>query len=126
MKLFIADDSKMVCARIITFLSDVKSAEIVGTAYNTAEAIRGISQLQPDVVLIDFRLCGNCSIDVLRLVKQSQSSLRVIILTNYPLSHAPYEKKCIGAGADFLVDKSFDLERIKHLLDDLIQAPHVF
>ena len=113
-RVFIADDSLVVREHLVTMLDELPRIEIVGQAENVAEAINGIREFQPDVVILDIRMPGGSGIDVLQRVKQGEVTPIVIILTNYPYSG--YRQKCLQAGADFFLDKSTEFDQIPELL----------
>lgn len=119
MKVFIADDSEVVCERLTTILSDVPGVEIIGQAGCTAEAIDSIHQLHPDAVILDIRMPGGSGIEVLKGIKKDNSSLLVIMLTNYP--YPQYRKTCMTLGADFFFDKSTQFEEVVAVLRKSIQ-----
>ena len=113
-KVFIADDSLVVREHLVTMLDELPRIVTVGQAETVAEAINGILELRPDVVILDIRMPGGSGIDVLQRVKQAEVTPIVIILTNYPYSG--YRQKCLQAGADFFLDKSTEFDQIPELL----------
>ena len=119
MKLFIADDSKIVCDRLTEMLSEIKGVEIVGHAESAPEAIESIVRLKPDVVILDIRMPGGNGITVLEKIKQMPFSPWVIMLTNYP--YPQYRKKCMDAGAHRFLDKSAEFEKIPEILRELAE-----
>ncbi|MBI1881603.1 MAG: response regulator transcription factor [Chloroflexi bacterium] len=120
MEVFIADDSLVVREHLVTMLDELAGIEIVGQAENVAEAISGIRNLQPDVVILDIRMPDGSGIDVLQNIKQDRAAPMVIILTNYP--YPGYRQKCLDAGADFFLDKSSEFDQIPKLLERLKQG----
>ena len=118
-KVFIADDSLIVRQHLVTLLDELAGIEIVGQAETVAEAIKGIVELQPDVVILDIRMPGGSGIDVLQRVKQDEVTPIVIILTNYP--YPGYRRKCLQAGADFFLDKSTEFDQIPKLFEQFKQ-----
>jgi DNA-binding NarL/FixJ family response regulator len=114
-KVFIADDSLIVREHLVTMLDELAGVEIVGQAENVAEAIRGIQNLQPDVVILDIRMPDGSGIDVLQNIKQDKVAPMVIILTNYP--YPGYRQRCLNAGADFFLDKSTEFDQIPKLFE---------
>lgn len=118
-KVFITDDSLIVREHLVTLLDELAGVEIVGQAGSVAEAISGIRNLQPDVVILDIRLPDGSGIDVLQNVKQDQPAPVVIILTNYP--YPGYRKRCLSAGADFFLDKSTEFDQLPRLFEQLKQ-----
>ena len=114
-KVFIADDSRIVREHLVTMLDELAEIEIVGQAENVAEAINAIRKLQPDVVILDIRMPGGNGIDVLKTIKQDEVAPIVIILTNYP--YPAYRQKCLQVGADFFLDKSTEFDQIPALFE---------
>jgi DNA-binding NarL/FixJ family response regulator len=96
-------------------LDELAGIEIVGEAESVAEAIKGILEFQPDVVILDIRMPGGSGIDVLQTIKQSEPAPMVIILTNYP--YPAYRQKCLQDGADFFLDKSTEFDQIPELFE---------
>jgi DNA-binding NarL/FixJ family response regulator len=114
-KVFIADDSLVVREHLVTMLDELPRIVIVGQAENVAEAINGILELRPDIVILDIRMPGGSGIDVLQTIKQDQPAPVVIVLTNYP--YPAYRQKCLQAGADFFLDKSTEFDQIPGLFE---------
>ena len=112
---FIADDSLIVREHLVTMLEELAGIEIVGQAENVAEAISAIRILKPDAVILDIRMPGGSGIDVLQNIKQDDSAVLVIVLTNYP--YPVYRQKCLQAGADFFLDKSTEFDQIPELFE---------
>jgi DNA-binding NarL/FixJ family response regulator len=117
MKVFIADDSKVLCERLIEMLSDVPGIEIIGHAQDVAESLAAIKKLNPDIVILDIRMPGGSGMDVLQALKQGKQAPMVIMLTNYP--YPQYRKKCLGLGADYFFDKSTEFEKVTELFKQL-------
>lgn len=123
MRLFIVDDSSLICERIRAVVSDIKGFEIVGEAVEQSEAIQSINKTNPDVVILDIRLPKGNGIEVLRELKNKDHAPVVIILTNYP--YPQYRTKCNAIGADYFFDKSTEFGRIKEVLRQLITSSRV-
>jgi len=122
MKVFIADDSEVVCERLTALLSELPGIEIIGQAQNVPESIESIRALHPDIVILDIRMPGGSGIDVLEHIKKTNAAPVVIILTNYP--YPQYRKKCMALGAEYFFDKSTEFEKVTEVLETLIQNPH--
>ena len=120
MKVFIVDDSKIVCERLSEMLSELPEIEIIGQAHKAVEAINLIEKLKPDAVILDIRMPEGNGIDVLQKIKKNKTAPLVIMLTNYP--YPQYRKKCMDAGVDFFFDKSNEFEKVVEVLKNLIQS----
>ena len=114
-KVFIADDSLVVREHLVTMLTELPRIVIVGQAENVAEAINGILELRPDIVILDIRMPGGSGLDVLQTIKKDEPTPVVIVLTNYP--YPAYRQKCLQAGADFFLDKSTEFDQIPELFE---------
>jgi len=99
MKVFIADDSKLIRERIIHMISGVGGVEIAGQAQNGFEATEQIRKLKPDAVILNVRMPGKNGIDTLQEIKKHNSVPLIIMFTNYP--YPQYRKKCMKAGAAY-------------------------
>ena len=120
MKIVLVDDSQIVRERIFNLVSEVPGAEVVGEAGNSIEAIECVRKLQPDIVILDIKMPGDTGIEVLRKLKISYPSLKIIMLTNYPLPQ--YKAKCLEYGAEFFLNKSDEFEKITAILMNLIDG----
>ncbi len=119
MKIFIVDDSSLVCERLKGILAEYPELEVVGQAENAQDAINSIQKLKPDAITLDIRMPGKSGIDVLESVKKIHSTLRIIVLTNYP--YLQYEKKCLQLGADYFFDKSTEFYKVVDVLKEINQ-----
>lgn len=119
MKVFIADDSRVVVERLADLLKEVPGVRLVGRANDVRGAIRSIVKANPDAVILDLQMPGGSGLEVLRTIRQSHPSVLVLICTNYP--YPQYRDECIAAGANYFLDKSAEFEKIPDILRDLIK-----
>jgi DNA-binding NarL/FixJ family response regulator len=119
MKVLVVDDSKIVCDGLRQMLINIADVVIVGEAYNAGEAIKTISELNPDVVILDIRLPGKSGIEVLKDIRDKKLPIRVIMLTNYP--YPQYRKKCEELGADYFIDKVTEIEKVTEVIEQLVK-----
>ena len=110
-KVFIADDSLKVVERL---------TDLIGHAVDGPAAAESVLKLNPDVVILAFRMPKGNGIDVLKAIKITRPGTKVIIFTNFP--YAQYRKKCLDAGADFFLDKSSEFNQIPGIILNLFQA----
>jgi DNA-binding NarL/FixJ family response regulator len=117
MRVFIADDSRVIVERLADLLKEVSGLQLVGKASDVPGAIRSIPKANPDVVILDLQMPGGTGLDVLRSIRQRHSGTWILICTNYP--YPQYRDECIAAGADYFLDKSAEFERIPEILRGL-------
>jgi DNA-binding NarL/FixJ family response regulator len=120
MKVFIADDSKVLRDRLCSMISEIEGVKIVGEAEDSMEAIKVIEKLKPDVVILDIRMPGGDGIVAIETLKKSKKPPKVIIFTNYP--YLQYRKRCLDEGADFFFYKATEFEILIDLLKNLAKA----
>jgi DNA-binding NarL/FixJ family response regulator len=120
MNIFIADHSDSVRQRISDLLMQIPEVEVVGQAKNANEALTKLEHVHPDLLILDIRMPGGSGIEILREVKAAKNGTTVIMLTNAPFPQ--YKKVCRQLGADFLLDKSFELKHMTEILRQLIKT----
>lgn len=113
---FIVDDSNTLREQLVKMVSEIKGVSVTGQAQNVAEAVEGIRSLKPEFVILDLQIPGGTGIDVLKTIKQFDFSTVVLILTNHP--HPQYKRKCLALGADYFLDKSRDIDKVRRILKD--------
>lgn len=119
MKVFIADDSRVVVERLTLLLEEVPGAQLVGKAGDVSAAVKGVQKMKPDALILDLHMPGGSGLDVLRAIRASYPHLFVLICTNFPYDE--YREECLTAGANLFLDKSADFDKIPSILRDLIQ-----
>jgi len=109
-RVFIVEDSEMLRKRFIRFLDDLTGFEVAGEAEGAEEAIQGIRDSKPDLVILDIMLKRGSGIDVLREIRTVPRLPAVFVFTNYPFSF--YKKTCRGEGTLFFFDKATEMDRM--------------
>lgn len=109
-RVYIVDDSVKLRKRLLELLSDVDNVQVIGQAGNADTALNDIRVLKPDTVLLDIRLSGKSGIQLLGEIKEFQSEIMVIIMTNY--DYPQYRQQSIRAGADHFFNKTREFEDI--------------
>ena len=120
MRLFIADDSEDLRARLVGILNEIDGIEIIGETGDAGEAIEGVGRLKPDIVILDIRMPGGNGILALKSIKKMSDAPVVIMFTNYP--YLQYRKTCIEAGADFFFYKAVEIEKLIELLKKMVKT----
>jgi|SRR5436190_11545493 DNA-binding NarL/FixJ family response regulator len=111
MKILVIDDSSRLRKQIIGLLSELNGIEIIGQAHSAMDAFNAIREMKPDVLTLDIHMAGGSGLDVLRKIKQEDGAPFVIMLTNH--SSLPFRKSCMEAGANFFLDKSTEVRKVK-------------
>lgn len=119
MRVFLVDDAKSIRARIRLSVEEL-GAEVVGEARTQKDAVKGIFDKHPDVVVIDLRLAKGTGMEVLKRVKQQFQDVVFIILTNYGKDE--YQMPCLQAGADYFLEKTRQYTEFETLLGEMKES----
>jgi DNA-binding NarL/FixJ family response regulator len=102
----IADDQQLVRTGFRMILADEPDIEVVAEANNGEEAFRLVSELRPDVVLMDIRMPGIDGIEATRRIvsHQGPTTTKVLILTTFDLDEYAFAGLRAGASGFLLKD----------------------
>lgn len=93
----LADDHVLVRQGIRRLLQDESDVEIVGEAGDAAEALKVVTELRPDIVLMDVGMPGFSSFDAARIIQNEFPQTRVVFLTMH--EDQDYVMRGLQAGA---------------------------
>ncbi len=116
MKIIIAINSKQIRNRIIEKVSSLDSTKAIFESVNVPETIDTYSLFHPDVVILDYKLIGGNSMDVLETIKLHNMNPLVIVLTDS--SNPRIKEQCLNLGAQYVFNKSKDIEKIPEVVSD--------
>ena len=116
----IADDHVLVRQGIRRLLQDERDVEIVGEAGDAAEALKGVIELRPDIVLMDIGMPGFSSFDATRVIQTDYPQTRVIFLTMHESQE--YVMQGLQAGAAGYLLKDTPADKLASVLRDVHRA----
>lgn len=96
-RVLLVDDHTMFREGVRVLLSDYEDIEVVGEAANGREAIDKVTQLHPDVVLLDIAMPGLGGLEATIEIRKLEPECRVLILTQY--DNREYVFPILKAGA---------------------------
>jgi two-component system, NarL family, response regulator YdfI len=82
-RVLIVDDHLVVREGLRLILETSEEIELVGDAADGANAVRLVSEVQPDVVLMDLRMPGMDGIEAIERIRAAWRHIAVVILTTY-------------------------------------------
>ena len=105
-KVMLCDDHALIRRGIRDTLSDLPDIEVVGEAGDYGE-LRTLMRNTPcDVLVLDINLPGRSGLDVLHVLKDEGTTLRVLVVSMYPEDQ--YAIRALRAGAFGYVNKGGD------------------
>ena len=107
-RVLIADDSVRARDGLRALLATWPEIAVVGEAADGQDAVRGVAEYRPDVVLMDMQMPVLDGVQATRLIKQQWPDVAVIVLTMY----AAEQTAALAAGADAFVMKGGSPQRL--------------
>ncbi|MDX1689097.1 MAG: response regulator transcription factor [Candidatus Promineifilaceae bacterium] len=114
-RVFLADDHPIVRRGIRDLLDTVPELEIVGEAINGSEAVAGVEESDPDVILIDLVMPEMDGIQAIRQIKAKHPEARILVLTSFATDDKVFPAIKAGALGYLIKDTA---------PEDLIRAIH--
>jgi DNA-binding NarL/FixJ family response regulator len=96
-RLFLVDDHPLVREGLKRVLSSMMGVIVVGEAATGEDAVTRVSELQPDIVLMDLSLPKMSGINATRAIKAALPATRVLALTMH--KEEAYVRGALEAGA---------------------------
>jgi DNA-binding NarL/FixJ family response regulator len=104
----LVDDQPLVRAGLRTLLNEESDVKVVGDASNGAEAVAAVTDLAPDVVLMDIRMPVLDGLEATRRITARGSATRIVILTTFDLDEYVFAALRAGAAGFLLKDAPAD------------------
>ena len=101
-RLVVADDQTLMRSGLVAMLATQPDLEVVGEAADGAQAVRVVTETDPDVVLMDVRMPGVDGIEAVRRLGPHRAA--VVMLTTFDLDEHVYAAMKAGAAGFLLKD----------------------
>jgi DNA-binding NarL/FixJ family response regulator len=103
-KILIVDDHAMIRQGLISLIDDQQDLMACGEAEDAPEAIKAISETNPDIVILDISLKSSSGIELMKSIKVQYPKLPVLILSMH--NEELYAERVLRAGAMGYIMKS--------------------
>jgi len=118
--ILIADDHEVVRNGIRSYLETIPDFQVVGEASSGEEALGIVSELIPDIVLLDLIMPGIDGIETTRRIKQISPRTQVVVLTSY--HEDVHIFPALKAGAISYILKDMKMEKLAEVLHRAVQG----
>ena len=116
-RLLIVDDHEVVRLGVRTLFADNNSYEVCGEAQNGEDAILMVSELSPDVVILDLSMPGINGFETAEQILAIAPSVRIVFFSAHEI---PATARLVGA--DAFVSKSSSLEELTLTVNRALQS----
>jgi len=118
--ILIVDDHEVVRNGIRSYLETIQDFNVVGEAASGEEALNLVSELIPDIVLLDLILPGMDGIETTRRIRQISPRTQVVVLTSY--HEDVHIFPALKAGAISYILKDMKMEKLVDVLHRAVQG----
>lgn len=98
-RLVLVEDYKLVRIGLRSVLNEDPRIDVIGEAETGEQGIELIRQLRPDLVILDLGLPGMDGIEVTKLIKEFDDSIKIVILTSHEVEDEVLAALSAGANA---------------------------
>ena len=112
--ILIADDHEVVRNGIRSYLETIPDMQVVGEASSGEETLNLVTELIPDIVLLDLIMPGMHGIEITRRVKHISPRTQVVVLTSY--HDDVHIFPALKAGAISYILKDMKMEKLVDVL----------
>jgi DNA-binding NarL/FixJ family response regulator len=109
-RIFIVDDHPIVRDGLITLINHQQDLGVCGEAEDAAQALKSISELKPEVIIVDIGLKSSDGIELTKSIKARYPRLPVIVLSIH--DESVYAERALRAGAQAYLMKEVVSENI--------------
>jgi DNA-binding NarL/FixJ family response regulator len=112
-RVIIADDQRLFAESLMTVLSEDERVEVVGIAANGEEAVKLVSELEPDVILMDLKMPVMDGLEATRRIREAGFSAQILLLTGTETLIGAQD--AIDAGANAFLRKERSVEELRQV-----------
>jgi DNA-binding NarL/FixJ family response regulator len=117
-RILLVDDHESVRRGVRGLFTNNNSFEVCGEAQNGTDAIRMVSDLSPDVVILDLTMPGLTGFQTAAKMREIAPSIRIIFFTIHEIPAGAW-----WVGADACVSKGSTLEELTVTVNRVLQLP---
>lgn len=112
MEILIAENQSKVRFALTVLIGETAGWNVVGTVSNPGELLAALPALKPDVVLLNWNLPGMALLDLVKEIRRTRGSLKIIMVGADP----EVRKRALSQGVDFFVSMVDSPDRLTDAL----------
>ena len=112
------EDHPTFCEGLAQILNGEPDLVVCGEAGTATEAFSQITELRPDLVLVDITLPDKSGLELIKELRQSGSKAKLLVLSMH--DEALYAERVLRAGGDGYIMKQEDPEEIIRAIRDVL------
>jgi len=113
-RVVLADDHELVRAGVRRVLESSPGIEVVGEAARGDETLALLTQLEPDVLLLDLNMPGGDGFEVLRRARDTAGGTSIVVLSLHV--QAEYVARAVREGADGYLSKDLAVQDLREAI----------
>lgn len=119
-KMLIVDDEPIICAGLRHTIDwEELGIQVVGEAYDGAEALRLVEEHEVDVVLSDIRMEGMDGLKLAERLKEQFPEVRVVMISGY--EDFEYARQAIRLGVSDYLLKPVEIEELTRVVEKIVK-----
>ena len=122
-KVFIVEDHPVFREGLAQLLNKEEGLSVCGAAGSAAHALKSITRLQPDLVLVDIGLPGKSGLELIKEIRAKDRRVKLLVVSMH--DEALYADRVLRAGGDGYIMKQEDPEEIVHAIRDVLGG-HIY
>lgn len=123
MKIVVVDDHEIFRLGLRTLLEAEPGFKVIGEAENGKAAIKVITDTLPDVVILDYSMPGLSGLEIMQILRQKSSSVKVILLTASKSESVLSE--ALNTGANGLILKQDASSQLVQAIESVIHGEQI-
>lgn len=123
-KLFIAEDQRMLLGALGSLLDLEKDMKVIGQAMNGEEALASILALEPDVCLMDIEMPARNGLEVAEELARNAARSKIIILTTF--ARPGYFERALKIGVHGYLLKDGEIDELADAIRKVMMGKRVF
>lgn len=119
MKYYLVDDNLATAKNIESIIKMKNLGTVTGIATDPVVAIEEITEMPPDIVIVDFLMDGMDGVEMITKLNELVDGLHYVMISK--VSDKSMIQKAYFAGIDFFITKPINIVEVESVLNNLIE-----